>query len=550
MKIKATKAIREEGLQLENSWWENGVIYQIYPRSFADANGDGVGDLRGITSGLDYLDWLGVDAIWLSPFYPSPMADFGYDISDHTGVDPMFGDLSDFDELLEGAHRRGIRVIVDFVPNHTSDEHPWFAESRSSRESPRRDWYIWRDPAPGGGPPNNWESIFGGGSAWEWDERTGQYYLHTFDVKQPDLDWRNPEVVAAMHDVMRFWLDRGVDGFRIDVLCCIAKDEDLRDNPPNPDWKPGGPPSERQLKIYSEDRPEIVEMVQQLRAVADEYEGERVLIGELYLPVERLMAYYGEELDGIHLPFNFGLVVLPEWDAKSVGTLVERYEAALPEGAAPNWVLGNHDNPRIATRLGPDPARAAQMLLLTLRGSPTCYYGDEIGMQDARIPLEKIQDPQGINSPDHNRDPARTPMQWNAAPNAGFSPKYVEPWLPLSEHETVNVEAQQDDPRSMLALFRRLVSLRKDIPALKTGSYRTLEAGDDSVLAYLREDGDHRVLVAINFGSEPAALNLSEAAKEGELLCSTHLDRESDLDLAEIKLRPHEGIVASPTSEA
>lgn len=535
-------------MQLRNSWWESGVIYQIYPRSFADANGDGVGDLRGIISRLDYLDWLGVDAIWLSPFYPSPMADFGYDISDHTGVDPMFGTLEDFDELLEAAHRRGIRVIVDFVPNHTSDEHPWFEQSRSSKDNPKRGWYIWRDPAPGdpGGPPNNWQSVFGGGSAWEYDERTGQYYLHTFDVKQPDLDWRNPEVVEAMHGVMRFWLDRGVDGFRIDVLCCIAKDEDLRDNPPNPEWSPGDAPSERQLKIYSEDRPEIMELVRGMRAVADEYEGDRVLIGELYLPTERLMDYYGEKLDGIHLPFNFGLVLLPEWEAGSVGDLIEHYEAALPEGAAPNWVLGNHDNPRIASRVGPEQARAAQMLLLTLRGAPTCYYGDEIGMQDARIPADKIQDPQGVNSPDHNRDPARTPMQWDASPNAGFCPKTVEPWLPVPDHGTLNVEAQQNDPRSMLALFRRLIELRKDLPALTSGSYYSLDAGNDSVLAYLREDEDNRVLVLLNFGSGNETLDLSKAADAGETLCSTHLDRSRDLDLAEIRLRPHEGIVVSP----
>lgn len=283
-------------------WWQKGVIYQIYPRSFADANGDGVGDLRRITSKLDYLKWLGVNAIWLSPFYPSPMADFGYDVADYCDVDPVFGTLPDFDELLGEAHRRDIRVIIDLVPNHSSDEHPWFEESRSSHDNPKRDWYVWRDPAPYGGPPNNWESIHTGRSAWEWDEKTGQYYLHTFQTEQPDLDRRNPEVREAMYDVMRFWLGCGVDGFRIDALPNVAKDDRLRDNPRNHDWRPGDPPSQRQLRTYSEDRPEILDAVRGMRAVADEYDGDRVLIGEAYLPLEHLMEYYGEKRDGLHMP--------------------------------------------------------------------------------------------------------------------------------------------------------------------------------------------------------------------------------------------------------
>jgi alpha-glucosidase len=530
----------------EPLWWQKGVIYQIYPRSFADASGDGVGDLRGIISKLDYLEWLGMDAAWISPFYPSPMADFGYDVADHCNVDPLFGTLSDFDELLEGAHRRGIRVIIDFVPNHTSDEHPWFVESRSSRDNPRRGWYLWRDPAPDGGPPNNWESVFGGGSAWEWDERTGRYYLHTFDVKQPDLNWRNPEVREAMYGVMRFWLERGVDGFRIDALSVCIKDDQLRNNPPNPGWRPGDPPWDRQRRVYSDDRPEVLDVVREMRAVADEYEGDRVLIGELYLPLERLMAYYGMELDRVHLPLNFGLLLLPEWDPDAVVSLVERYEAALPEGAWPNWVLGNHDNPRIASRLGPARVRAAQMLLLTLRGTPTCYYGDEIGMHDVEIPPELVRDPQGINNPGYGRDPARTPMQWDTSLNAGFCQKNVEPWLPVAEdHEAVNVEAQQNDPRSMLALFRRLIALRRELPALTVGSYRAFDTGDGSVQAYLREHGKQRVLVVLNFGPERRVVGLSGASGEGEVLCSTHLDRMGRVSLKELRVRPYEGIVVS-----
>lgn len=537
-------------MEPEHTWWQTGIIYQIYPRSFADSDGDGVGDLRGITSRLDYLEWLGVDAVWLSPFYPSPMADFGYDVADYCEVDSLFGTLADFDELLEGAHRRGIRLLIDLVPNHTSDEHPWFVESRSSRDNPKRDWYVWRDPASGGGPPNNWESVHGGGSAWEWDEETGQYYLYTFQVEQPDLNWHHPEVREAMYGVMRFWLDRGVDGFRIDALPHVAKDERLRDNSPNPDWKPGDPVWKRQLRIYSEDRPEILETVREMRAVADEYDGDRVLVGEAYLPLERLMQYYGEERDGLHMPFNFGLLEMPEWEPRALASLVKAYEAALPQGAWPNWVLGNHDNPRIASRLGPERARTAQMLLLTLRGTPTCYYGDEIGMGDVEIPTERIQDPQGLYDPTYNRDPARTPMQWDASSNAGFCPEDAEPWLPIAgDYEVVNVEAQQDDPRSTLALFRRLISLRRKLPALTAGSYHPFDTGDGSVQAYLREHGEQRLLVVLNFSSERRALDLSEAGVEGEALCSTLPDRIGYVSLEKIDLRPDEGLLVSLVSE-
>jgi alpha-glucosidase len=302
------------------SWWQTGVIYQIYPRSFLDSNGDGTGDLSGITSKLDYLRWLGVDAIWLSPIYPSPMVDFGYDITDYTGVHPLFGTLQDLDTLLHQAHQRDLKVILDFVPNHTSDEHPWFQQSRSSRTNEQHDWYIWHDPAPDGSPPNNWTSNFGG-SAWQFDEHTGQYYLHLFDVKQPDLNWRNSRVRQAMYDVLRFWLDRGVDGFRVDVLSLLLKDEQFRDNPMNPDWKPGDPPSARQLSRYTEDQPGINEIVQEMRAILDRY-GERVLIGEIYLPLPQLVRYYGDTLNGAHLPFNFQLVLLTTWNAQIIRRLV------------------------------------------------------------------------------------------------------------------------------------------------------------------------------------------------------------------------------------
>jgi alpha-glucosidase len=528
----------------EVTWWQRGVVYQVYPRSFMDASGDGVGDLRGIVSRLNYLEWLGVDAVWISPFYPSPMADFGYDVSDYTGVDPLFGTLSDLDRLLEEAHRRGIRVILDYVPNHTSDEHPWFVASHSSRENPKRDWYLWRDPAPGGDPPNNWQSIFGGGSAWEWDEGTGQYYLHTFDVKQPDLNWRNPEVREAMYGALRFWLDRGVDGFRIDVLQALIKDDLFRDDPENPGWREGDPPWERQTRLYSEDQPEMLEILREMRAVADSYGSDRVLIGELYLPLERVISYYGPDLDGIHLPFNFGLILLEEWEARAVGHLIREYEAALPEGAWPNWVLGHHDGPRIAGRVGEHRARQVQMLLLTLRGTPTLYYGDEIGMRDVEIPPEMVRDPQGIRSPGYGRDPVRTPMQWDAGPNAGFCPPDVEPWLPVADdYATTNVETQRDDPDSMLSFVRRLIWLRNKLPALTLGAYRPREIGNESVISYLREHDESRVLVALNFGAESLEFPLD--ATGGELLCSTHPDRTGGRVNPSLKLRPYEGVILS-----
>jgi alpha-glucosidase len=327
-------------------WWQTGVIYQVYPRSFQDADGDGVGDLRGITQRLPYLVELGVDAIWMSPIFTSPMADFGYDVADYNGIDPLFGTLADFDALLAAAHARGIKVILDLVPNHTSDQHAWFVDSRSTRTSAKRDWYIWRDPGPGGGPPNNWLSVFGG-SAWTYDEATRQHYYHAFLPQQPDLNWRNPQVRAAIYDVMRFWLRRGVDGFRVDVIWHLIKDEAFRDNPPNPAFRPDEPPHHALVPLYTTDRPEVHVVISEMRRVIDEF-ADRLLIGEIYLPLERLIAYYGRDLTGLHLPFNFSMLSAV-WHPQSLAKLVEEYEAALPSGGWPNWVLGNHDRPRIAS---------------------------------------------------------------------------------------------------------------------------------------------------------------------------------------------------------
>jgi alpha-glucosidase len=523
----------------ERLWWQRVVVYQVYPRSFQDSDGDGVGDLRGIISRLSYLEWLGVDAVWISPFYPSPMADFGYDITDHTDVHPMFGTLSDFDAFVAEAHRRDIKVILDYVPNHTSDEHPWFVESRSSRENPKRDWYIWQDPAPDGGSPNNWQSVFGGG-AWEWDAATQQYYYHAYLREQPDLNWRNPEVREAMMEVLRFWLQRGVDGFRVDALRQLLKDEHLRDNPPNPDHRARSP-YDALLPVYSTDRPKVHEAVREMRSVLEDY-GDRLLIGELYLPIDRLVTYYGENISGVHLPFNFHLISTP-WNAREIATLIHTYEAALPRGGWPTWVLGNHDRSRITSRVGAAQARVAAMLLLTLRGTPTVYYGDELGMHDVEIPPERVQDPFEKNVPGRGlgRDPARTPMQWDASPNAGICPPDVEPWLPVADDfRTYNVATEREDPASMLNLHRRLLALRRSEPALALGSYEPVETTGD-LLAYVRERDGRRFLIVLNLKHNPTTFEGPEI--RGRLVLSTHLDRGGERVNGGIGLRGDEGVI-------
>jgi len=524
-----------QGLQEQagiESWWQRGVIYQIYPRSFQDASGDGIGDLSGLVERLDYLVWLGIDAIWISPIFPSPMADFGYDISDYRDIDPRFGTLAEFDHLLAEAHRRGLRVLLDFVPNHTSDRHPWFVEARASRDNPKRDMYIWRDPAPDGGPPNNWPSNFGG-SGWQWDEATKQYYYHAFLKEQPDLNWRNPEVRREMYDVLRFWLDRGVDGFRVDVIWHLIKDDRFRDNPTNPDWTPDMPPHHKVLPIYSADRPEVHEVVAEMRGILEEYGRDRLLIGEIYLPIARLITYYGRELRGAHLPFNFHLIET-EWNARHLQRQIEEYEAALPEGGWPNWVLSNHDKPRIAARVGRQQARVAAMMLLTLRGTPTIYYGDEIGMTDVEIPPDRVEDPfeRRVPGQGFGRDPQRTPMQWSGDPNAGFSS--VSPWLPVApDAARFNVETERGDPGSMLSLYRRLLALRRDSDALTIGRYTTVHASGD-VLAYMREAEDERYLVVLNLGPAPAEIMVPGpcriALATGSDRADEHLEEKLHLD--------------------
>lgn len=522
-------------------WWQEGVIYQIYPRSYQDSNGDGIGDLPGILKRLDHLQWLGVTAVWLSPVYPSPMADFGYDISDYQGIHPLFGSPEDFDALLNEVHHRGMKLILDLVPNHTSDQHPWFLESRSSRDNPKRNWYLWHDALPDGTPPNNWLSVFGG-SGWEWDETTQQYYYHAFLKEQPDLNWRNPEVQNAMFDVMRFWLDKGVDGFRVDVMWHMIKDDQLRDNPVNPDYQSHMATYEQLLPVYSTDQPEVHELVLNMRRVLDEYD-ERLMIGEIYLPIHQLVAYYGIDGKGAHLPFNFQLLLLP-WEAPKIAAAIDQYEGVLPDGGWPNWVLGNHDQHRITSRVGREQARVAALLLLTLRGTPTIYYGDEIGMRDVPIPFDEVQDPQGLNMPDKNlsRDPARTPMQWDNSPNAGFSTH--KPWLRLAGSALrENVQSQKDDPLSMLSLHQRLIALRQREPSLNVGDYTPVYA-DTQLIAYIRQAaGSPRFLIILNLSHRPAYFKAKDPALKGIVEIATYPELEGQPVGDTINLAGDEGII-------
>jgi glycosidase len=456
------------------------------------------------------------------------MADFGYDVADYCGVDPLFGDLPSFDGLLAAAHQRGLRLIVDLVPNHTSDRHPWFASSRSSRLDPQRDWYVWRDPGPDGGYPNNWQAVFGG-PAWEWDEATRQYYLHSFLAAQPDLNWRNPAVREAMFGVMRFWLDRGVDGFRIDVADFIMKDAALRDDP---DPGSGARPRSRA-------HPDVHEVFRAMRRLLEEYSPPRVALGEIHEEDLAVWASYYGSGDELHLPGNFSLLHAP-WEAEAVRRRVEALEAALPADAWPNYVLGNHDEPRLATRVGPRAARAAAMLLLTLRGTPTLYYGDELGLPQLEVPPERQQDPFGRRVPGRGRDGCRTPMPWERAPQAGFCPPPAIPWLPLGEGaEERSVAAQLGDPGSLLNLYRVLLALRRDRAALRSGEYQTLPGAPAGCFAYRRcLPGEPAMVVALNF--TPGTLEVA-GLPPGRVVLSTSGERGGEPVGGRLRLGPHEG---------
>jgi alpha-glucosidase len=462
----------------QEPWWKSAVVYQIYPRSFCDTDGDGVGDLTGVRRRLDHLEWLGVDAIWLSPFFPSPMADFGYDVSDYCGVDPLFGTLDDFDALLSDCHARGMRVLLDWVPNHTSDQHPWFVESRSSPSSPKRDWYVWRDGSPDR-PPNNWQAAFPEGPAWKWHAATAQWFLHLFTPEQPDLNWANPDVRAAMHDTLRFWLDRGVDGFRIDVVHALGKDQALPDL-----YEDGG-------MIALHDYPTTHVYLREVRQVLEEYPGDRVMVGEVYLlSTARVATYYGDG-DELHLAFNF-TPMFAAWEAEAWRHRIDRtVDEFDPRDAWPTWVLSNHDNPRHRTRFGTEErARAAAVLLLTLRGTPFLYAGEELGLEDAVIPSDRVVDP-------GHRDGCRAPIPWDSGTGHGWQRE--DNWLPWPpEPARRNAASLRDDPASILHLYRRILAARRGSDALRVGSWTPVDS-PPGVLAYERAAGTDRRAVLVNY---------------------------------------------------
>jgi alpha-glucosidase len=513
------------------------VLYQVYPRSFADSDGDGVGDLAGITGHLDHLTWLGVDGIWLGPVTVSPNVDWGYDVADYLAVDPGLGTLADLEGLIAEAGRRGIRVLLDLVPNHTSDQHPWFVDSRSSPTSDHRSWYVWADPAEDGSPPNNWVSSFGG-RAWTLDERTGQYYLHNHLREQPDLNWWEPAVWDAFDVILTYWLDRGVAGFRIDVCNMIVKDAELRDNPPALDTDPLDVRIFGQRPEFTSDRPEVHDVLRHWRRLVDHYP-DAVLLGETPVPTaEALARYYGRD-DELHLAFNFPFLSAP-FEADALRAVVEATEAALPPGAWPVWTGSNHDLGRLATRwAGGDPARtrAALVLLLCLRGTPVLYQGDEIGLVDTEVAHEDMRDPLGVRYHPHwsGRDGCRTPMPWTATPGGGFTGPEVTPWLPLGDTTVANVEAQRDDPGSTLHLVRGLIGLRRDLADLRDGPYATVASPPGS-WAWRRGD---RLVVLVNLSDGAVVLD----GVRGRVVSGTDPGRRGERVAGSLPADPWEALV-------
>jgi alpha-glucosidase len=478
-------------------WWQDGIIYQVYPRSFSDSNRDGIGDLPGVTERLDHLVWLGIDAIWLSPFYPSPDVDFGYDISDHTQVDERFGTLQDFDQLVDQAHQRGLRVMLDLVLNHTSDQHTWFKESRSNRINAKRDWYIWRDDK------NNWLSE-AGGSGWTFDPHTGQYYYHSYMPEQPDVNWRNPEVREAQLQVVRFWLERGVDGFRLDVFNLCFKDAEFRDNP----GKIGLRPFDRFKHIYDSDRPEMMPLLKELRALLDRYP-DTYAVGETFMPTsEKSASFVGKELLHATLSFDFlqNRINFP-WNPKWLMERIMNREKFFSREKWPTTVMSNHDFPRAAGRYSrtedDSQAMQAMTLLLTLRGTPYLYYGEEIGMRNLRLRRDQIMDPPGKRYwPIYKgRDGYRSPMQWDDTTYSGFSES--KPWLPVHpDHVGRNVREQKENPDSLLHFTRKLIRLRKEYPAITLGDFKPIYVPQRQVMTYVRKHEEQKVLVAMNFSRQ------------------------------------------------
>lgn len=517
------------------AWWKTAIFYEIAAISFQDSNGDGKGDLRGLINRIPYLAWLGIDVVWLTPIYPSPFHDFGYDISDYCDVDPVYGTLAGFDELLGQLHARNIRLILDYVPNHTSVEHPWFRESRASRHNPKRDWYVWADPAPDGGPPNNWLSRFGG-SGWEWDETSSQYYYHAFLKEQPDLNWRNKHVRDAMAEVLRFWLKRGVDGFRMDACAVLAEDGLLRDDPPDPDADAKTPPPSRLKRIFTDDRPESMLFIEDVRQVIDEFP-DRVLAGEVQGSTDRIGHFYYGERPRLHLPLNYVLLDT-EWNTFALQAAIDAYLNVVPAEAWPDWASGGHDKRRVAGRIGQEQARILALLLMTLKGTPFLFAGDELGMDRVQIPADCMKDPFGKQLPGYNlsRDPERVPISWKPGPHGGFTTG--TPWLPLRTDRQPNVETLQADPHSILNLYRSAIALRRQTPQLREGELVRMRAVNDIILFKRTGDGVN-ILVALNIANQPRKLPL---AFRGKLLLSTDMGKTKACE-GPLILTANEGIV-------
>ncbi len=523
-------------------WWKHGVIYQIYPRSFLDTDGDGIGDLPGIIEKLDYLSDLGIDGIWLSPINLSPMFDFSYDISDYRKIDPVFGTDRDMKTLIKEAHRRGIRILMDLVFNHSSSLHPWFIESRSSRTNPKRDWYIWH-PGKNGKRPNNWLAAFGG-NAWEWDEETSEFYLHSFLPEQPDLNWRNEELRKAVYNELKYWLDRGIDGFRLDVVNYYIKDDQFRNNP----WFVGPQPRpyDWQRHIYDRDRPEMHPLLREMRRFVDQWD-ERMLVGEIYTQIgepDLAASYLGNGTDELHTAFDF-TVIYKKWNAATFNRCVENWINQMPPAGWPTNVLSNHDQSRTVSRIKSDSdtfkrARVAAALLLTLKGTPFVYYGEEIGMKDGRIKKSELMDPVGKRYwPFHpGRDRARTPMQWSDHLNAGFT--LGKPWLPVNDdYLQVNVSRQLRDSDSLLNFYRKLISLRKKKRSLQMGEWIPVMRGERDILAYYRIVSGEKTLIFLNFNGKTRKIQF-DGSESWKVIFSSHKKEDSVLTDLNLNLSPYE----------
>jgi alpha-glucosidase len=525
----------------DEAWWRSAVVYEIAAISFQDSDGDGQGDLPGLLQRIDYLKWLGIGAVWLTPIYRSPNQDFGYDIADFCSVDPRAGTLEDFDKVVKALHDAGIRLILDLVPNHTSDQHAWFRQSCVSRNNnPKADWYVWAEAGANGGPPNNWLSRFGG-SGWEWCEARRQFYYHSFLPSQPDLNWRNPEVREAIGDTIRFWLDRGVDGFRVDASAVLIKDDLLRDNPRDPEADDKTPPPQAYIPVFTDDRPEAMDCIEYIRDVLDQYEG-KLLCGEVQGKVDRIGHFYGSSKPRLHLPLNFALLDT-EWNAISLQATIDAYLNAVPKGAWPNFVIGGHDKHRVASKIGQAQMRILAMLQMTIRGTPFLFAGDEIGSEQVSIPPDRVQDPfeKLVKGFDLGRDPERAPLRWDDTDRGGFT--CGEPWLPMSPDRSRNIMAQRRDERSLLNLYRELIALRRREPCLIQGEYRPRRAQND-VFSFARTLKETEILVGLNISGEP---RLWEWQGSGARLLSTTLDHAPAKEEGSIHLKPNEGVVVKVT---